>query len=58
MRSEPTLPSSGDFYRSRSDQNLDHCHELFRLAGLIDWDSFDREFGRFYHPLGLPNPPG
>jgi IS5 family transposase len=57
MGPKPTLPSSGDLYRSRLDQILDHHHELFRLAGLIDWDRFDQEFGRFYRPLGRPAKP-
>jgi IS5 family transposase len=57
MGPKPTLPSSGDLYRSRLDQILDHRHELFRLASLIDWDSFDHEFGRFYRPLGRPAKP-
>ena len=51
------MPSSGDLYRSRLDQILDHRHELFRLAGLIDWHRFDQEFGRFYRPLGRPAKP-
>ena len=33
---------------------LDHRHELYRLAGLIEWEQFGREFGRFYRPLGRP----
>src|SRR5919107_3216662 len=57
MGPKPTLPSSGDLYRSRLDQILDQRHELFRLAGLIDWDRFDHEFGRFYRPLGRPAKP-
>ena len=57
MGPKPALPSSGDLYRSRLDQILDHHHELFRLAGLIDWDRFDQEFGRFYRPLGRPAKP-
>ena len=57
MGPKPTLPSSGDLYRSRLDQILDQRHELFRLAGLIDWDGFDQEFGRFYRPLGRPAKP-
>ena len=36
MGPKPTLPNSGDLYRSRLDQILDPRHELFRLAGLID----------------------
>jgi IS5 family transposase len=57
MGPKPTLPSSGDLYRSRLDQILDQHHELFRLAGLIDWDYFDQEFGCFYRPLGRPAKP-
>jgi IS5 family transposase len=36
MGPKPTMPSSGDLYRSRLDQILDQRHELFRLASLID----------------------
>jgi Transposase domain (DUF772) len=57
MGPKPTMPTSGDLYCSRLDQILDHRHELFRLAGLIDWDRFDQEFGRFYRPLGRPAKP-
>ena len=57
MGPKPTLPSSGDLYRSRLDQILDQRHALFRLAALIDWKSFDQEFGRFYRPLGRPAKP-
>src|SRR5688500_2034399 len=57
MGPKPTLPTSGDLYRSRLDQILDHRHELFRLASLIDWDRFDQAFGRFYRPLGRPAKP-
>ena len=41
MGPKPTIPSSGDLYRSRLDQILDQGHELIRLAALIDWDRFD-----------------
>jgi hypothetical protein len=57
MGPKPTLPTSGDLYRSRLDQILDPRHELFRLAALIDWDRFDQEFGRFYLPMGRPAKP-
>jgi IS5 family transposase len=57
MGPKATMPSSGDLYRSRLDQILDQRHELFRLAGLIDRDRFDQEFGRFYRSLGLPAKP-
>ena len=57
MGPKPTVPSSGDLYRSRLDQILDQRHELFRLAALIDWDGFNQAFGRFYRPLGRPAKP-
>jgi IS5 family transposase len=57
MGPKPTMPSSGDLYRSRLDQILDQRHELFRLADLIDWDRFEQEFGCFYRPLGRPAKP-
>ena len=57
MGPKPTMPSSGDLYRSRLDQILDQRHALFRLAALIDWHRFDHEFGRFYRPLGRPAKP-
>jgi transposase, IS5 family len=57
MGPKPTVLSSGDLYRSRLDQILDQRHELFRLASLINWDSFDQAFGRFYRPLGRPAKP-
>jgi transposase, IS5 family len=54
MGPKPTLPSSGDLYRSRLDQILDQRHELFRLAGLIDWHRFDEEVGPSIGPWGGP----
>jgi transposase, IS5 family len=56
MGPKPPTPAaaSGDLYRSRLENLLDHRHELYRLAGLIEWEQFDREFGRFYRPLGRP----
>ena len=54
MGPKPTTPISGDLYRSRLDQILDHRHELFRLAALLDWEKFDQAFGRFYRSLGRP----
>ena len=57
MGPKPTMPSSGDLYRSCLDQILDHRHELYRLATLIDWHRLDQEGGRFYRPLGRPAKP-
>src|SRR5215217_8043208 len=51
MGPKVTLPSSGDLYRSRLDQILDQRHELFRLAGLIDWDHFTHREGEEPKPM-------
>src|SRR5689334_2345844 len=53
-KSPTPAAASGDLYRSRLENLLDHRHELYRLAGLIEWEQFDRAFGRFYRPLGRP----
>jgi transposase, IS5 family len=53
----PRSPESAELFRSRLENLLDRRHELYRLAGLIDWSVFDREFGRFYRPLGRPAKP-
>src|SRR3954464_6397472 len=57
MGPKPTVPSSGDLYRSRLDQILDQRQGVFRLAALINWDRFDQELGRFHCPLGRPAKP-
>ena len=37
---------------------LDLKHPLIRLAGLIEWESFETEFGALYHAtLGRPGKP-
>ena len=54
----PTPPASDDLFRSRLDSILDPRHELLLLHKLIDWERFDRAFGRLYVELkgrpGLP----
>lgn len=37
-----------DLFRERLDNILNRRHELYRLAGLIDWDVLEKEFGKFY----------
>lgn len=37
-----------DLFRNRLDNLLDQRHELYRLADMIDWQSFDEEFGALY----------
>jgi len=49
----PTAPDespSPDLFRNRLDNMLDQRHELYRLADLIDWASFDTAFGELYCP--------
>ena len=36
---------------------LSHQHELYRLAELIDWEAFEREFGVLYSENGRPGIP-
>lgn len=56
------MRSSGNTQKANADLNniqldnlLDHNrHELFQLAGRIDWHRFEATFGRFYKPVGWP----
>ena len=38
----------GDLFRNRLEHMLDRKHELYRLANLIDWEVFDKQFGPLY----------
>ncbi len=46
----PDDSPSPDLFRNRLENMLDQRHELYRLADLIDWNSFDAEFGALYCP--------
>jgi len=37
-----------ELFRERLDNMLNRSHELFRLAGLIDWQRFEHGFGALY----------
>lgn len=37
-----------ELFRERLENILSRDHELYRLAGLIDWDAFETEFGALY----------
>jgi len=50
MPEKPQKPPSPDLFRSRLDNMLNHRHELYLLADLIDWSMFDSEFGSLYCP--------
>ena len=39
-----------DLFRERLENILNRSHELYRLAQVIDWEVFEREFGEFYSP--------
>lgn len=47
---KPQESPSTDLFRNRLDNMLNHRHELYRLADLIDWPIFDNEFGSLYCP--------
>jgi len=47
-----------ELFRERLENILDHNHELYRLAELINWEFFEKEFGDFYKGnCGQPGPP-
>ena len=47
-----------DLFRERLDNMLNQRHALYRLADLIEWSVFDREFGALYCPdNGCPGKP-
>jgi len=51
MRPKAPEPSpASDLFRNRLDNLLDQRHELYRLADLLDWNSFDTAFGELYCP--------
>jgi IS5 family transposase len=54
----PREAPSDDLFRARLSNQLDLKHPLIRLAGLINWESFETEFGSLYHEtLGRPGKP-
>ena len=55
---KPKEAPSDDLFRARLSNQLDLKHPLIRLAGLINWESFETEFGSLYHEtLGRPGKP-
>jgi transposase, IS5 family len=56
MRAKPPVqPRVDDLFRQELVNIIDMRHELARLAGLIDWTVFDREFGaQFVSTTGRP----
>ena len=58
MRPKPPNPSAtDDRFRHQLSNILDQRHELLRLASLIDWSRFEREYGALYAEQGRPGLP-
>jgi IS5 family transposase len=49
--------SGKDLFRERLDAIIDMRHSLVRLGALVPWGDFDKDFGKFYKPLGRPAKP-
>ena len=49
----PDLPND-DLFRNRLENLIDTRHELVKLAGLIDWERFDRQWGEAFCEYGRP----
>ena len=48
MKHRPRPPEQDDLLRPRLVDLIDMRHELVKLAGLIDWEFFDREWAGFF----------
>ncbi len=48
MKAKVQIRNQENMFKSRLDQILNNKHPLFILAGKIDWNFFEREFGEFY----------
>lgn len=47
-----------DLFKTKLEDIIDMSHEMVRLAGVIDWDTLDREYGAMYHESkGRPGHP-
>ena len=55
MKHRPRPEEQDDLLRPRLVDMIDHRHELVKLAALIDWDVFDREWAGFF-PSGKGRP--
>ncbi len=56
---KPTKQSDGgkDLFRERLEAIIDMRHPLVRLGDLVPWADFEKDFGKFYKPLGRPAKP-
>jgi IS5 family transposase len=46
-RRSESIPQD-ELFRNRLENLIDQRHELVRLAGLIDWEVFDRQWGSLF----------
>ncbi len=46
-----------DFFSQRLEEMLNHRHELYRLAGKIEWSAVEERFGDLYSEEGRPGIP-
>lgn len=51
------ISGQDSLFRDRLVNILNRQHELFRLAGLIDWQSLEQHFGQYYSEKGRPGVP-
>ncbi|OOV44709.1 hypothetical protein B1H38_08515 [Leptospira borgpetersenii serovar Ballum] len=47
--------NQGELFRNRLDQILDPRHPLYQISKKIDWEKFEKEFGKYY--TEKPGPP-
>jgi IS5 family transposase len=52
MHSRPDSQKSGqsEIFRRHLVDFIDETHEIVKLAQLIDWNMFDRQYDSQYHP--------
>jgi IS5 family transposase len=55
MKHRPRPEEQDDLLRPRLVDMIDPRHELVKLAGLIDWEVFEREWAEFF-PSGKGRP--
>ena len=49
MKAKPKGPEQDDLFRARLVEIISMRHELVKLAALIDWEFFEREWAGFFH---------
>lgn len=49
-KKSPSSDSQLDLFRSELSNMIDRNHSLVKLANVVNWEQFDKEFGSFYCP--------